>query len=75
MVSDAELLFIVVTAEPVSFFTLTTAPSPPSFPIWKWIPITAARQAEEGVAEFNGVIYGFGDHRQKMVVQRRYVKR
>ena len=25
--------------------------------------------------EFNGVIYGFGDHRQKMVAQRRYVKR
>jgi hypothetical protein len=29
----------------------------------------------EGVAEFHGVIYGFGDHRQKMVAQRRYVKR
>jgi sugar lactone lactonase YvrE len=29
----------------------------------------------EGIAEFNGVIYGFGDHRQKLVAQRRYVKK
>ena len=29
----------------------------------------------EGIAEFGGVIYGFGDHRQKMPAQRRYVKR
>ncbi len=28
----------------------------------------------EGIAEFNGVIYGFGDHRQKMPAQRRYVR-
>src|SRR5712671_800549 len=28
----------------------------------------------EGIGEFNGVIYGFGDHRQKMVAQRRYVR-
>jgi DNA-binding beta-propeller fold protein YncE len=28
----------------------------------------------EGIAEFNGIIYGFGDHRQKMVAQRRYLK-
>ena len=29
----------------------------------------------EGIAEFNGIIYSFGDHRQKMVAQRRYVKK
>ena len=29
----------------------------------------------EGIAESGGVIYGFGDHRQKMPAQRRYVKR
>ena len=29
----------------------------------------------EGIAEFGGVIYGFGDHRQKLPAQRRYVKR
>ena len=29
----------------------------------------------EGIAEFNGIIYGFGDHRQTMVAQRRYVKK
>ena len=29
----------------------------------------------EGIAEFGGVIYGFGDHRQKMVAQRRYVRK
>jgi DNA-binding beta-propeller fold protein YncE len=28
----------------------------------------------EGIAEFNGVIYGFGDHRQKLPAQRRYVR-
>ena len=28
----------------------------------------------EGIAEFGGVIYGFGDHRQKLPAQRRYVK-
>jgi hypothetical protein len=28
----------------------------------------------EGIAEYAGVIYGFGDHRQKMPAQRRYVK-
>jgi DNA-binding beta-propeller fold protein YncE len=28
----------------------------------------------EGIAEFGGVIYGFGDHRQKMPAQRRYVR-
>jgi DNA-binding beta-propeller fold protein YncE len=29
----------------------------------------------EGIAEFKGVIYGFGDHRQKMAAQRRYVRK
>jgi DNA-binding beta-propeller fold protein YncE len=29
----------------------------------------------EGIAEFNGILYGFGDHRQTMVAQRRYVKK
>ena len=29
----------------------------------------------EGIAEFNGIIYGFGDHRQKMVAQRRYLRK
>jgi DNA-binding beta-propeller fold protein YncE len=29
----------------------------------------------EGIAEFNGIIYGFGDHRQKMVAQRRYIRK
>jgi hypothetical protein len=29
----------------------------------------------EGIAEFNGIIYAFGDHRQTMVAQRRYVKK
>jgi DNA-binding beta-propeller fold protein YncE len=29
----------------------------------------------EGIAEVNGVIYAFGDHRQKLVAQRRYVKK
>lgn len=29
----------------------------------------------EGIAEFGGVIYAFGDHRQKMAAQRRYVRR
>src|SRR5436190_5154077 len=28
----------------------------------------------EGIAEFGGVIYGFGDHRQKLPAQRRYVR-
>jgi DNA-binding beta-propeller fold protein YncE len=27
----------------------------------------------EGIAEFRGIIYGFGDHRQRMAAQRRYV--
>ena len=29
----------------------------------------------EGIAEFNGIIYAFGDHRQTLAAQRRYVKR
>jgi hypothetical protein len=29
----------------------------------------------DDLAEFRGIIYGFGDHRQKMVAQHRYVKR
>ena len=29
----------------------------------------------EGIAEFGGVIYGFGDHRQTMMAQRRYVRK
>ena len=38
-------------------------------------PDHAGSTGGEGIAEFGGVIYGFGDHRQKMPAQRRYVKR
>ena len=38
-------------------------------------PDHAGSTGGEGIAEFNGIIYAFGDHRQKMVAQRRYVKK
>ena len=38
-------------------------------------PDHAGSTGGEGIAEFNGIIYAFGDHRQNMVAQRRYVKK
>jgi len=38
-------------------------------------PDHAGSSGGEGIAEFNGIIYAFGDHRQTLAAQRRYVKR
>ena len=38
-------------------------------------PDHAGSTGGEGIAEFGGIIYAFGDHRQKLVAQRRYVKK